>query len=82
MKKQKETHPKKTWKHSVKYDNKDEMRAIAFLLGMAIGSLLGEPTSIGLGLFSRFGEGLPPGDSIGWLVERFSFFSFQYSLGV
>jgi hypothetical protein len=58
----------------------DRLRAIAFLLGEIFGILLGVPTSIRLGLLTGFVE-IPRGDSLGALVEGFSFLSFTILFG-
>lgn len=58
----------------------DRLRVTSFLLGEIFGILLGVPTSIGLGLLSRFVE-VPRGDSVGTLVEGFFFFSFTILFG-
>jgi hypothetical protein len=82
MKKQREPSLETIRGRVVKYDDEaDKLRAVSFLLGMTVGSLLGVPTSIGLGLLSRSGEGAPLTDSVGWLVEFFSFFRFTILFG-
>jgi hypothetical protein len=59
----------------------EKIRAVSLLIGMIIGSLVGVPLSIFLGLLRSPGFGLPPLDFIGNLKETFSFFGLSIVLG-
>jgi hypothetical protein len=60
---------------------RDETRAISVLVGMFLGSALGLPISIALGLLGSSGKGMPSYDFSGNLMFFSSLFSFSVLFG-
>ena len=62
-------------------EKRDEVRAISALAGMLLGSVIGVPISIAVGLLGEAGRGLLYYDFLGNLMQMSSFFSFSVLFG-
>lgn len=62
-------------------EKRDETRAISVIVGMLLGSVLGLPISIALGLLGPPGRGMPSYDFSGSLIFFSSLFSFSMLFG-
>ena len=62
-------------------EKRDEVRAISALAGMLLGSAVGVPVSVALGLLGSPGDPLPSYDFIGNLMDMFSFFGLSMLFG-
>jgi hypothetical protein len=62
-------------------EKRDEARVVSALAGMLLGSALGVPISIALGLLGEAGGGVPFWDPLAFLIKFSSLFSFSMLFG-